>query len=129
MSFLWSSWPLTGQRYDNFIAGASYQRDVYRFGGFVFSCEVGIADRLGHYKECCLPSAPSIYTSGTLNSFEFWAGTTFHYDSTVLFRSVLVAPGITGGLSAVTNSIGTKYHRETTVSGNATLRSTRTMIY
>jgi hypothetical protein len=113
---------ITGQRYDNFIAGASYQRDVYRLGGFVFSGEVGIADRFGHYKDCCVPSAPSIYTSGTLNSFEFWAGPAFHYDAIMLFQTVLVTPGITGGLSAVTSSIGTEYDRETTdVGGNATL--------
>jgi hypothetical protein len=112
---------ITGQKYDNFIAGAAYQRDFYRIDGFVIAAEIGIADRFGHYIDCCEPSSPTVYTSTIVNSGELWLGPAFRYESIVLFNELRVIPGFTVGFSAVTNSIGTELDREQSENGNATL--------
>jgi hypothetical protein len=103
---------ITGQKYDNFIAGAAYQRDFYRLGGFVIAGEIGVADRFGHYIDCCEPSSPTVFTSSVVNSGELWLGPAFRYESIVLFQELRVIPGFTVGFSAVTNSIGTELDRE-----------------
>lgn len=112
---------ITGAKYDNFIAGGAYQRDVFRYGGGVIAAEIGIADRFGHYQDCCIPSAPTVYVSRDVNSGEFWAGPAFRYESILLFDQLRINPGITFGLSAVTNSIGTELGREQSENGHAAL--------
>jgi hypothetical protein len=112
---------ITGQKYDNFIAGGAYQRDVFRYGGAVIAGEIGIADRFGHYQDCCIPSSPTVYVSHDINSGEIWAGPAFRYESIVFFNQLRVIPGVTGGLSAVTNSIGTELDREQSRNGNASV--------
>jgi hypothetical protein len=112
---------ITGQKYDNFIAGGAYQRDVFRYGGAVIAGEIGIADRFGHYQDCCIPSSPTIYVAHDVNSGEIWAGPAFRYESIVLFNQLRVIPGVTGGLSAVTSSIGTELDRVQSRNGDGTL--------
>jgi hypothetical protein len=111
---------IAGQKYDNFIAGAAYQRDFYSFGsGFVVAGEVGIADRFGHYAVCCDASGPgqTVITSGVVNSGELWFGPAIRYESLVLFNALGVIPGFTAGFSATTNSIGKERQRELTTPG------------
>jgi hypothetical protein len=111
---------IAGQKYDNFIVGGAYQRDLYAFAsGFVFAAEVGIADRFGHYAVCCDASGPgqSVLTSGLVNSGELWAGPAIRYESLVLFNSLRVIPGFTAGFSATTDSIGKERQRELTTPG------------
>src|SRR3954451_23511435 len=46
--------PAGSLNYDNFIAGAAYNRNFYYLGlGFVLGAEIGVADRFGHYVICC----------------------------------------------------------------------------
>jgi hypothetical protein len=111
---------ITGQRYDNFIAGLTYQRDFFRYQGLVIAAEVGIADRFGHYKDCCVPSAPTVYSSSYINSGEGWFGAAVRYESIILFNTLRMVPGITFGFSAVTSAIGTEYDREQALNGDAT---------
>jgi hypothetical protein len=111
---------ITGQRYDNFIAGLTYQRDFLRYQGLVIAAEVGVADRFGHYKNCCAPDLV-VYSSSYVDSGEFWFGPSLRYESIILFNTLRVVPGFTFGFSAVTNSIGTEHDRELDLGGNATL--------
>ena len=111
---------IAGQKYDNFIVGAAYQRDFYSFGsGFVFAGEIGIADRFGHYAVCCDAIGPgqTVITSGVLNSGELWFGPALRYESLVLFNTLRVIPGWTVGFSLTTNSIGKERQRELTTPG------------
>lgn len=114
---------IAGQDYDNFIIGAAYQRDLYSFpSGFVVAGEVGIADRFGHYAVCCDASGPgqTVLTSGIVNSGELWFGPAVRLESVVLFNTVRIIPGFTGGFSFATDSIGKERERElTTPGGNA----------
>ena len=112
---------ITGQRYDNFIAGLTYQHDFFRYRGLVIAGEVGIADRFGHYKDCCTPSSPTVYSSNDINSGEGWIGAAFRYESIILFNTLRVVPGMTFGFSAVTSAIGTEYDRQQALNGDATL--------
>jgi hypothetical protein len=108
--------------YDNYIVGGAYQRDVYRFGGFVIAAEIGLADRFGHYTECCAPIEQTIYSSSTVNSGELWFGPAFRYEAIVFFNTVRFVPGITAGFSVVTNSIGAE-EGQRNVLGLSRLRS------
>jgi hypothetical protein len=111
---------IAGQDYDNFIIGAAYQRDFYDLpSGFVVAGEVGMADRFGHYAVCCDAGGPgqTVRISGILNSGELWFGPAVRFESLVLFDSVRVIPGFTGGFSVTTNSIGKERNRELTTSG------------
>jgi hypothetical protein len=107
---------LTPPNYDNYIVGGAYQRDFYRYGGIVIAGEVGIADRFGHYAECC---STIVMSSSMLNSGEFWFGPNFRYDAIVLFNRLRVVPGMTFGFSLTTNSIGAEREREITEHGDA----------
>jgi hypothetical protein len=106
--------------YDNNIIGGAYQRDVFRLGGLVIAAEVGIADRFGHYTECCAPVEKTIHSSGIVDSFETWIGPAFRYEAIVLFNTVRFVPGITAGFSVVTNSIGAEAGNVAYANGNAT---------
>src|SRR5262249_39773672 len=46
------------------------------------------------------------YRFGTRNSGELWAGINFRHSGLVFFNTVRLTPGITVGLSAVTDPIG-----------------------
>ena len=106
-----------GPRYDNYIVGAAYDRDLVDLGhGFYFGVEVGIADRYGNYKQCCLPIVSS---SSIVQSAELWAGPQIRYAGILLFDVVRIGGGVTFGLSAATASIGAEAQRELQFSGNA----------
>lgn len=93
-----------GQDYDNYIAGVAYDRDVFDLGyGFRLGTEVGIADRFGHYKQCC---NPIIRSSSIVQSGELWGGAQFRYGGFTFLDAVRVGFGITFGLSGVNSSIG-----------------------
>jgi hypothetical protein len=109
----------TQPHYDNYIFGVAYDRDLFNLGyGFHFGVEVGIADRLGNYKECC---APIITSNSIVESGEFWAGPQIRYAGFVLFGLVRIGGAVTFGLSTVTNSIGAELERQIDDSGNARL--------
>lgn len=113
---------IAGQKYDNFIVGGAYQRDVYSFAsGFVVSGEVGLADRFGHFAVCCDASGPgqTVVTSGVINSGELWFGPAIRYESLVLFNRVRVMPGFTAGFSLTGDSIGKERERELTTPGSS----------
>ena len=94
----------TGPYYDNYIAGAAYDRDLFDFGhGFYFGVEVGIADRFGKYKECC---NPIVMSNSIVQSAELWTGPQIRYAGVLLFDLVRVGAGVTFGLSVTTSSIG-----------------------
>ena len=108
-----------GPRYDNYIVGAAYDRDLVDLGhGFYFGVEVGIADRYGNYKQCCYPIVSS---SSIVQSAELWAGPQIRYAGILLFDVVRIGGGVTFGLSAATASIGAEAQRELQFSGNARL--------
>src|SRR5271169_3575459 len=87
----------SGTYYDNYIAGAAYDRDLFDFGhGFYFGVEVGIADRFGKYKECC---NPIVMSNSIVQSAELWTGPQIRYAGVLLFNSVRVGAGVTFGLS------------------------------
>jgi hypothetical protein len=113
------NWKGSGPQFDNYIVGAAYDRDLLNFGhGFHFGVEVGIADRFGHYKECC----DSIIKSNSIvQSAEFWAGPQLRYDGIPLFDLVRIGGGLTVGLSAATAPIGRELERQIEAPGNARL--------
>ncbi len=89
----------------NYIVGGAYERDWQALGnGWIFGTEIGLADRFG------------MGASG-----EFWAGLTFRNVGVVLFNTVRIAPGMTVGLSAITNAVGIEAQRERDRGGNAHL--------
>jgi hypothetical protein len=89
----------------NYIVGGSYQRDLQPLGnGWIFGGEIGLANRFG------------MGASG-----EVWAGLTFRNVGVVLLNTVRVAPGMTVGLSAITNPVGIEAQRERDRGGNARL--------
>jgi hypothetical protein len=106
--------------YDNDIIGLTYQRDVYRLGGLVVAGEIGVADRFGHYAECCAPIEQTIMSSGLLNSGELWFGPAIRYEALVLGNTVRVVPGFTAGFSVVTNSIGAEEGKVQRYQGDGT---------
>jgi hypothetical protein len=110
--------PLVSPSFDNYIIGTAYQRELYRYRGFVLGGEIGLADRFGNYAQCC---SPVVLSSSILNSGELWFGPAFRYDAIVLFNQLRVIPGMTFGFSATTNSIGVEREREITNPGNARL--------
>jgi hypothetical protein len=116
----YNSLPISGPfgqpSYDNYIVGSAYQKDFFRYGGLVIAGEIGIADRLGNYAECC---SPIVTSSTTLNSGELWFGPAFRYDGVVLLNQLRIVPGMTFGFSVTTNSIGVEREREITNPGNA----------
>jgi hypothetical protein len=97
-------------RYDNSIVGAAYGRDWFSLGyGFVVGGEVGLADRLGYYYMCCDTIEKSNHL---LHSGELWSGISIRYQSPVLFNLFRVSPGLVGGFSATTDSIGRERERQ-----------------
>ena len=106
--------------YENYIVGGVYQRDVNRLGGFVIAGEVGLADRFGHYTDCCAPIEKTTTSSSIVNSGELWLGPAFRYEAIVFFKTVRFVPGITAGFSLVTNSIGAEEGHVELYHGNAT---------
>lgn len=93
-----------GPNYDNYIAGAAYDRDLWDLGyGLNFGVEVGIADRFGKFKTCC---HPSIMSNSILQSPELWAGVQICHGGILLFDRVRVGGGLTFGLSFASTSIG-----------------------
>jgi hypothetical protein len=109
----------SGPRYDNYIVGAAYDRDLVDLGhGFYFGVEIGIADRYGNYKQCC---NPIVLSSSVVQSAELWAGPQIRYAGILLFDVVRIGGGVTFGLSAATASIGTEAQRELQAPGNARL--------
>jgi hypothetical protein len=112
----------TGPYYDNYIAGAAYDRDLFDFGhGFYFGVEVGIADRFGKYKECC---NPIVMSNSIVQSAELWTGPQIRYAGVLLFDLVRVGAGVTFGLSVTTPSIGNELGWEI-----ADARSARVLYY
>lgn len=106
-------------RYDNYIVGAAYDRDLIDLGhGFYFDVEVGIADRYGNYKECC---SPIVLSGSVVQSAELWAGPQIRYAGFLLFDVVRIGGAVTFGLSAATASIGREAQREVQDPGNAQL--------
>lgn len=103
--------------YDNYIAGAAYNHDFYRLGyGFALGAEVGIADRFGHYAQCC---DIIIKSTNLVNSGELWLGPRVSYDGYTLFDTVKIGGAVTAGFSFVTNSIGRERERELGYDGSA----------
>jgi hypothetical protein len=106
-----------GQTYDNYIVGAAFGRDMLDLGHhFVLGAELGVADRFGKYKVCC--DAPFI-SDNVVHSGELWGGASLRYDSIKLSDRIRLIPGIVGGLSGTTNSIGREREREIGLDGNA----------
>jgi len=109
----------SGRTFDNFIAGAAYDRDLFNLGyGFYFGVEVGLADRYGNYKVCC---DTIVQSSSIVQSAELWAGPQIRYAGILLFDLVRIGGGVTFGLSAVTASIGRELEREIQGPANARL--------
>lgn len=105
-----------GQRWDNSIFGAAYDRDMVGFGhGLVLGAEVGFADRTGNYALCC---EPIVLSDRILQSYEFWGGPQIRYAGVLLFNAIRVGGAVTFGLSAATNSIGRELDRELTTGAN-----------
>lgn len=89
----------------NAIIGLAYAHDWQELNhGWIFATEIGVADRFG------------MGASG-----EFWAGLTFRNAGVVLFNTVRFAPGMTVGMSAITNAVGVEAQRERDRGGNAHL--------
>ena len=105
------------ERFENSIVGAAYQRDVWRWRGFVVGAEIGVADRFGPYKVCC----SNIVRSSIVHSGELWGGIVLRHDGVLLFNTVRFSAGGVAGLSATTNSIGSEREREISKPGNARL--------
>jgi len=109
----------SGQTYDNYIVGAAYGRDLVNLGHhFMLGGEIGVADRFGKYEVCC--DSP-VVSNGIVNSGELWGGVSLRYDGIKLFDKIQISPGIVGGLSGTTNSIGREREREISLDGNARL--------
>jgi hypothetical protein len=109
----------SGPAYDNYIAGAAYDRDLWTLGfGFELAGEIGIADRVGHYRQCC---NPIVTTSSLVQATEIWTGLQLRYAGVVLFDRVRIGGSVTLGLSAVTNSIGAEEQRQIQGPGDAGL--------
>ena len=109
-------------KYDNQIVGAAYNHEFYELGlGFTLGAEIGIADRFGHYANCC---EPIVKSSSLLNSAELWVGPRIGFDGFVLFDTLRIAGAATTGLSFVNGSIGHERGRELAWAGNA-----HTLIY
>jgi hypothetical protein len=89
---------------DNHIIGGAYDHDFFNYSPmFIVSGQVGLADRFG-----------------TANSGELWGGA--HFRGNLPIGDVLyVTPGITLGLSAVTDCMGIECQRQTQHQGNAHL--------
>ncbi len=108
-----------GPNYDNYIVGVAYDRDLFHLGhGFYFGVEVGLADRLGNYKECC---SPPVMSNSIVQSAELWTGPQIRYDGFLLFDQLRIGGGVTAGLSAATASIGHELYNEIATSGDARL--------
>ena len=105
-----------GQGYDNFVAGIAYQRDLWRWHGFVIAAEVGVADRFGHYRVCCTIAAER---GSLVQSGELWGAAAMRFEFAPLFNTIRISPGFAIGLSGTTNSIGREREREITRHGNA----------
>lgn len=84
--------------------GLGYQRYGWSRGHFHFGGEVGVASRFGEG-----------------HSVEVWGGPTARYDGLVLARTLRVSPGITVGLSGVTNTMGVENERERSNDGDGSL--------
>jgi hypothetical protein len=87
------------------IVGAAYERDLLAPGlGFVIGGEIGVGDRFGDG-----------------NSGELWGGVQVRYNGAPLFNILYIRPGVTAGLSYVTNAIAIERQREISYNGNAHL--------
>lgn len=105
--------------YDNYIAGLAYDHDFWTVAKVLkVGVEVGAADRFGHYVVCC---DTKVYSSSLVHSGEFWGGARLRYEGLVFFDALRVAPSVTMGFSATTNSIGREFEREQSRHGNARL--------
>jgi len=110
--------PLT-KTWDNYIAGAAYQRDFIQLnGGLFIGGEIGLADRFGHYKICC---DTIVYSSSVLQSAELWAGMTFRHQGVTLFDAVRISPTFVFGLSAISAPIGQEGEHQIVHKGSAKL--------
>jgi hypothetical protein len=89
---------------DNVIVGIGYQQGWTRLDALMFGWEAGLAGRFGQS-----------------NSLEGWAGLFARYD--IVFNGIRVAPAVTFGLSAVTDTMaGGETERENDFGdGDATL--------
>lgn len=96
--------PFTVSYEHNYILGGSYDRQFYDFKSiFIVNGQVGVADRFGDG-----------------NSGELWGGA--HVQARIpVFGGAYVTPGLTVGLSAVTNAIGIEIQRQEENHGNAHL--------
>jgi hypothetical protein len=88
---------------DKHIAGVAHDHDFFVYSSVVVSGKVGVADRFG---------------SGS--SGELWGGAHLRINVPISHWLYLI-PGITGGLSAVTNCVGIECQREMQHQGNAHL--------
>jgi len=106
-----------GMGYDNYTAGAAYARDLLDPGlGFHLGVEVGVADRFGHYRECC----ETVITSASIiQTAELWVGPQLRYDGVLLYDLVRIGGSLTVGLSAASGSIGREQERQVIEQGNA----------
>jgi hypothetical protein len=103
------------QRWDNYIVGGAYQRDVWRWGPIIFGLEVGVADRFGRYESCC---KPPVRSDSVLHAGELWGGFVMRSEGLLLFNKVRLAISSTTGLSAITKAIGREREREVTLDAN-----------
>lgn len=107
-----------GPRWDNYIAGAAYQRDIYKLGyGISLGAEIGIADRFGKYQICC--DTP-VTVSGAVHSLEVWTGAVVKYHG-LKIATLNITPSFVVGFSATTDSIGVELQRQIAYSGSARL--------
>lgn len=94
--FFGHSFTLQAPFEDNYMVAAAYQKFyVFDAKGWDFGLEVGLAGRMGESQ-----------------SAEVWAGGVGRYQGWVLGDTIRVAPAITLGLSAVTDTIGVEKERE-----------------
>jgi hypothetical protein len=113
--------------FDNYIAGADYERDVLGLARDLrVRAEVGLDDRFGHYLVCCLtlrfrdpPSADTtVRTNGTIHSVELWGGGKVRWEN-IKLGGINLEVAATVGLSAVTRTLGAERQREIDRHGNA----------
>jgi hypothetical protein len=105
--------------YDNTIAGIAYDRDILPLGyGFDLGIEIGVADRFGHYRDCCFTV---IKSSRLVQSGELWGGVRLRQEGILLFDQLRIGAAVTFGLSGATASIGAEYGHEIENGGDASV--------
>jgi hypothetical protein len=88
---------------DAHIIGLGYQRYHWSYWNFHLGWEVGVSARFGYS-----------------NSAEIWGGPTLRHEGIQIGNLVRIAPSLTAGFSAVTDSHGRELVREYNHRGNAT---------